>query len=59
MGMDPEIVKLPCLAGVWAGGLGRNPVTARMKWNKAINIAVMECYFLSSQMDENDTYIDT
>ena len=32
-------------------GPGRNPVTARMKWNKAINIAVMECYYLSNQMD--------
>ena len=36
------------------GGPGRNPVTARMKWNKAINIAVMECYYLSNAMDEND-----
>ena len=35
-------------------GPGRNPVTARMKWNKAINIAVMECYYLSNPMDEND-----
>ena len=35
-------------------GPGRNPVTARMKWNKAINIAVMECYYLSNPMDENN-----
>ena len=38
-------------------GPGRNPVTARMKWNKAINIAVMECYYLSNPMDENNKAI--
>ena len=40
-----------CLMAAWPG---RNPATARMKWNKAINIAVMECYYLSNPMDEND-----
>ena len=35
-------------------GPGRNPVTARMKWNMTINIAVMECYYFSNPMDENN-----
>ena len=35
-------------------GPGRNYVTARMKWTKAINVAVMECYYLSNPVDEND-----
>ena len=35
-------------------GPGRNYVTARMKWTKAITVAVMECYYLSNPVDEND-----
>ena len=30
----------------------RHHVTARLSWNREVNIAVMECYFLSKQMDE-------
>ena len=34
----------------WQGGPGRHPATARMKWNRDMNIAVMECYYLSNQL---------
>ena len=33
---------------------GRNHTTVRMKWTKVINVAAMECYFLSNPVDEND-----
>ena len=35
-------------------GPGRHPATARTGWTKEMNIAVMECYFLSNPADEND-----
>ena len=35
-------------------GPGRHPATARTGWTKEMNIAVMECYFLSNPVDEND-----
>ena len=35
------------------GGPGRHPATARMKWNRDMNIAVMECYYLSKPVDES------
>ena len=35
------------------GGSGRHQATAKMKWNKELNVAVMECYFLSKPTDEN------
>ena len=38
---------------VWQGGPGRYQVSAKMKWNKELNVAVMECYFLSKPIDEN------
>ena len=38
---------------VWQGGPGRHPATARMKWSRDMNIAVMECYYLSKPVDES------
>lgn len=39
-----------------AGGPGRHPATARMKWNREMNIAVLvECYYLSKPVDESGT----
>ena len=35
-------------------GPSRNHVTASMKWTKAINVAVMECYYLSNPVNESD-----
>ena len=35
------------------GGPGRYQASAKMKWNKELNVAVMECYFLSRPTDEN------
>ena len=32
---------------------GRHPITAKRKWNKELNVAVMECYFLSDPVDIN------
>ena len=37
----------------WQGGPGRHPATARKRWNRDINIAVMECYYLSKPVDES------
>ena len=34
-------------------GLCCYPATARTEWTKEMNIAVMECYFLSNSVDEN------
>ena len=31
----------------WQSGPGRHLATARMKWNRDMNIAVIECYYLS------------
>ena len=33
-------------------GPGRHPATARTGWTKEMNIAAMECYFLSNPVDE-------
>ena len=33
-------------------GPGRYPTTARTGWSKSMNVAVMECYFLSKPVDE-------
>ena len=38
---------------VGQGGPGRHPATVRMKWSRDINIAVMECYYLSKPVDES------
>ena len=38
---------------VGQGGLGRHPATARVKWSGYMNIAVMECYYLSKPVDES------
>ena len=38
---------------VGQGGPGRHPATARMKWSRDMNIAVMECYYLSKPVDES------
>ena len=38
---------------VGQGGPGRHPATVRMKWSRDMNIAVMECYYLSKPVDEN------
>ena len=35
------------------GGPGRYEASAKMKWNKELNVAVMKCYFLSKPTDEN------
>ena len=35
----------------WQGGPGRHPATASLKWNRDMNIAVMECYHLSKPVD--------
>ena len=34
-------------------GPGRHPATARMKWSRDMNIAVIECYYLSKPVDES------
>ena len=34
-------------------GPGRHHATARIGWTKDMNIAVMECYFLSNPVDED------
>ena len=34
-------------------GPGRHPATARTGWSKEMNIAVMECYYLSNPVDDN------
>ena len=31
----------------------RHPATARLKWSRDMNIAVMECYYLSKPVDES------
>ena len=36
----------------WQGGPGRHPGTATMKWNRDMNIAVIECYYLSKSVDK-------
>ena len=33
------------------GGPGRYQASAKMKWSKELNVAVMECYFLSKPTD--------
>ena len=33
-------------------GFGRHPVTARVKWNKAVGKVVMECFKRSKPFDE-------
>ena len=38
---------------VLQGGPVRYQASAKMKWNKELNVAVMECYFLSKPTDEN------
>ena len=38
---------------VGQGGPGRHPATVRMKWSRDMNIAVMECYYLSKPVNEN------
>ena len=38
---------------VGQGGPGRHPAIARMKWSRDMNIAVMECYYLSKPVDES------
>ena len=38
---------------VWQGGPGRHPANARMNWSRDMNIAVMECYYLSKPVDES------
>ena len=35
------------------GGPGRHQASAKMKWIRELNLAVMECYFLSNPTDEN------
>ena len=35
------------------GGPGRYQASAKMKWSKELNVAVMECYFLSKPTDAN------
>ena len=35
-------------------GPGRHHATAKIKWNKELNTTVMECYYLSNPVDEND-----
>ena len=35
------------------GGPGRYQASAKTRWNKELNVAVMECYFLSKPIDEN------
>lgn len=36
------------------GGPGRYVASANMKCNKELNVAVMECYFLSKPTEENE-----
>ena len=38
---------------VGQGGPSRHPATSRMKWSRDMNIAVMECYYLSQPVDES------
>ena len=35
------------------GGTGRHQASVKMKWTRDLNLAVMECYFLSNPTDEN------
>ena len=55
MGVEPG--KLATSPGrcptVGQGGPGRHPATARMKWSRNMNIAVMGCYYLSKPVDES------
>ena len=57
MGVEPgKLVKLSRTAGVpllGQGGPGRHPATVRMKGSRDMNIAVMECYYLSKPVDES------
>ena len=50
-----KLVKLPGLAcpTVGQGGPRRHPATTRLKWSRDMNIAVMECYYLSKPVDES------
>ena len=34
-------------------GPGRHPTTARTRWSKSMNVAVMECYFLSKPLNDD------
>ena len=36
---------------------GRHHATAKLQWGKVINIAVMECYYLSKPVDENNKLV--
>ena len=38
---------------VGQGGPRRHPATARLKWSRDMNFAVMECYYLSKPVDES------
>ena len=40
-------------SSVRQGVSGRYQASAKMKWNKGLNVTVMECYFLSKPIDEN------
>ena len=37
----------------YQGGPGRHPAAARMKWNRDMNIAVIECYYQIKPVDES------
>ena len=37
----------------WQDGPDRHPGTARMKWNRSMNITVIECYYLSKSVDKS------
>ena len=37
----------------WQGGPGRHPAVARMKWNRDMNIAAIECNYQSKPVDES------
>ena len=41
----------------WQGGPGRHPAAARMKWNRDMNIAVIECYYQSKPDDGSRTSV--
>lgn len=47
-------MKAPRPAGAPAQqrGPGRHPATARMKWNREVNMVVMECFYRSKPFDE-------
>ena len=34
---------------------GRYQATAKTKWNKQMHIAIMECYYMSSPVDEGES----